>query len=64
MGMCKLTKTGSPVLSLYLESDYVNEVAARGYALRPNLSVPAPGSAAHSSGGSGGAGDIRVTPSS
>lgn len=42
MGMCKLTKTGSPVLSLYLETQYVNEIATRGYALRPNLAVPAP----------------------
>ena len=40
MGMCKLTKTTSPVLSLYLETVYVNEVAARGYAVRPNLDVP------------------------
>ncbi len=38
--MCKLTKTESPVLSLYLETQYVNEVAARGYAVRPNLAVP------------------------
>ncbi len=40
MGMCKLTKTASPVLSWYLETQYVNEIAARGYALRPNLAVP------------------------
>ena len=40
MGMCKLTKTGSPVLSLYLETQYVNEIASRGYVLRPNLSIP------------------------
>lgn len=40
--MCKLTKTTSPVLSLYLETIYVNEIASRGYALRPNLAVPAP----------------------
>ena len=40
--MCKLTKTGSPVLSLYLETEYVNEIASRGYALRPNLSIPSP----------------------
>ncbi|HYM39179.1 MAG TPA: hypothetical protein VEY12_03395 [Thermoplasmata archaeon] len=39
-GMCKLTKTDSPVLSLFLETQYVNEIAARGYALRPNLAVP------------------------
>ncbi len=61
--MCKLTKTGSPVLSLYLETEYVNAIAARGYAVRPNLLVPAP-PAAHSSGGSGGEGGIRETPSS
>ena len=42
MGMCKLTKTASPVLSLYLETEYVNEIAARGYALRPNLAIPSP----------------------
>ncbi len=42
MGMCKNTKTASPVLSLYLETEYVNEIAARGYALRPNLSIPSP----------------------
>ena len=40
--MCKLTKTQSPVLSLYLETVYVNEIAARGYALRPNLAIPSP----------------------
>ncbi len=62
--MCKLTKTGSPVLSLYLETEYVNEVASRGYVLRPNLAVPSPAAAAHSSGGSGGVGGIRATPSS
>ncbi len=62
--MCKLTKTGSPVLSLYLETEYVNEIAARGYAVRPNLSVPSTGPAAHSSGGSGGEAAIRETPSS
>jgi hypothetical protein len=39
--MCKLTKTQSPVLSLYLETLYVNEIASRGYALRPNLAIPA-----------------------
>lgn len=43
MGMCKLTKTESPVLSLFLETQYVNEIATRGYALRPNLDVPAHG---------------------
>lgn len=57
--MCKLTKTPSPVLSLFLETQYVNEIAERGYALRPNLSVP---EAVHSSGGGGGG--TRVTPSS
>src|SRR2546428_11565213 len=43
MGMCKLTKTDSAVWSLYLETQYVNEVMARGYAVPPNLNVPAPG---------------------
>ncbi len=38
--MCKLTKTESQVLSLYLETEYVNEIASRGYALRPNLALP------------------------
>jgi len=38
--MCKLMKTGSVVLSLYLETRYVNEIAARGYAAAPNLDVP------------------------
>lgn len=42
MGMCKLTKTDSPVLSWYLETKYVNDVTTRGYAVRPNLNVPAP----------------------
>ncbi len=42
MGMCKLTKTESRVLSLYLETEYVNEIASRGYALRPNLAIPSP----------------------
>ncbi len=40
--MCKLTKTESPILSLYLETEYVNEIASRGYALRPNLAIPSP----------------------
>lgn len=62
--MCKLMKTGSPVLSLYLETEYVNEVAVRGYALRPNLDLPSAVSAGHSSGGSGGDGGGRRTPSS
>jgi hypothetical protein len=43
MGMCKSTKTPSAVLSLYLETEYVNQVASRGYALRPNLAIPAHG---------------------
>jgi hypothetical protein len=64
MGMCRLTKTQSPVLSLYLETVYVNEVAARGYAVRPNLDIPAVARGPHSSGGKGGVGDTRVTPSS
>lgn len=64
MGMCKLTKTGSPVLSLYLETQYVNEIAERGYALRPNLTLPSPVPAVHSSGGSEGVGGGRETPSS
>ncbi len=64
MGMCKATKTGSPVLSLFLETQYVNEIAARGYALRPNLALPTPVPPAHSSGGSGGVGAGRDTPSS
>ncbi len=40
--MCKLTKTNSAVLSWYLETQYVNEVMARGYAVAPNLDVPLP----------------------
>jgi hypothetical protein len=40
--MCKLTKTTSVVLSLYLETQYVNEIAERGYAVPPNLDIPAP----------------------
>ena len=40
--MCKLTKTDSAVLSWYLETEYVNEITNRGYALRPNLDVPIP----------------------
>ena len=42
MGMCKLTKTDSAVLSLYLETQYVNETMARGYVVPPNLDLPAP----------------------
>ena len=64
MGMCKNTKTESPVVSLYLETLYVNEIAERGYALRPNLAVPANAGAAHSSGGNVGVGGTRLTPSS
>jgi hypothetical protein len=40
--MCKLTKTDSAVLSWYLETLYVNEIAARGYAVAPNLDLPTP----------------------
>jgi hypothetical protein len=40
--MCKLTKTDSAVLSWYLETQYVNEVMARGTAVPPNLDLPAP----------------------
>ncbi len=40
--MCKLTKTDSAVLSWYLETQYVNEIAARGYAVAPNLDLPTP----------------------
>src|SRR6266849_1034022 len=40
--MCKLTKTDSAVLSLYLETQYVNEIMARGYVVPPNLDLPAP----------------------
>src|SRR6059036_4311137 len=40
--MCKLTKTDSAVLSLYLETQYVNETMARGYVVPPNLDLPAP----------------------
>ncbi len=40
--MCKLTKTDSAVWSLYLETQYVNEIMARGCAVPPNLNVPAP----------------------
>lgn len=56
MGMCKLTKTESQVLSLYLETEYVNEIASRGYALRPNLAVPsrAPVTRPAAAGGSAG----------
>lgn len=49
--MCKLTKTDSQVLSWILETEYVNEVSQRGYAVQPNLAVvPHPGPA-HSSRG-------------
>jgi hypothetical protein len=40
--MCKLTKTDSAVLSWYLETQYVNEIMARGYAVAPNLDLPVP----------------------
>lgn len=49
--MCKLTKTGSPVLSWVLEVEYVNEVVTRGTARPPNLQVPAPPGPRHSSRG-------------
>ncbi len=49
--MCKLTKTQSDVLSLYLETTYVTEVTERGYALRPNLAVPSPAMRPHPAGG-------------
>jgi|GEM_PF-2142546 len=42
MGMCKLTKTDSPVLSWYLETEYVNAITTRGYVVRPNLDLPLP----------------------
>lgn len=41
--MCRSTKTPSAVLSLYLETEYVNAIASRGYALRPNLAIPVHG---------------------
>ncbi len=50
--MCKLTKTDSRVLSWILETEYVNEISERGYAVRPNLAIPALPSAPHSSRGS------------
>jgi len=40
--MCKLVKTDSAVLSWYLETIYVNEIAVRGYAVAPNLDLPTP----------------------
>ena len=40
--MCKSTKTDSAVLSWYLETQYINEVAERGYAVPPNLDLPGP----------------------
>ncbi|HYT00581.1 MAG TPA: hypothetical protein VEO20_07930 [Thermoplasmata archaeon] len=45
--MCKLTKTDSAVLSWYLETEYVNAIMARGYAVRPNLDLPAAGRKTH-----------------
>ncbi len=50
--MCKLTKTDSQVLSWILETEYVNEISERGYALRPNLAIPTPRPVPHSSRGS------------
>jgi hypothetical protein len=50
--MCKLTKTDSRVLSWILETEYVNEISERGYALRPNLAVPSPQPMPHSPKGS------------
>src|SRR3989442_7912692 len=38
----KLTQTDSAGVSLSLETLYVNEIMARGYAVPPNLEVPAP----------------------
>ncbi|HYY48455.1 MAG TPA: hypothetical protein VFA17_07205 [Thermoplasmata archaeon] len=38
--MCKLTKTDSAVLSWYLETEYVNAVTERGYAVPPRLDIP------------------------
>ena len=43
MEMCKLTKTDSAVLSWFLETEYVNAVMARGYAVAPRLDIPAAG---------------------
>ncbi len=45
--MCKLTKTDSAVLSWYLETEYVNAIMERGYAVRPNLNVPPPARKTH-----------------
>lgn len=39
--MCKLTKTDSAVLSIFLETQYVQQVMERGCAVPPNLDVPA-----------------------
>ncbi len=49
--MCKLTKTDSRVLSWIIETEYVNEVSERGYAVPPNLAVLPHPPAVHSSGG-------------
>jgi hypothetical protein len=38
--MCKLTKTDSAVLSWFLETEYVNAVTERGYAVPPRLDIP------------------------
>ncbi len=49
--MCKRMTTDSRVLAWILETEYVNEITERGYALRPNLAIPAPRAAPHSSKG-------------
>ena len=49
--MCKLMKTDSRVLAWILETEYVNEISERGYAVRPNLAIPAPRATLHSSRG-------------
>lgn len=49
--MCKLTKTDSRVLSWILETEYVNEVSQRGYAVAPNLDVLPHPDPIHSSSG-------------
>ncbi len=40
-------RTDSAVLSWYLETEYVNAIMARGYAVRPNLDLPAAGRKTH-----------------
>ncbi len=49
--MCKRIQTDSRVLAWFLETEYVNEISERGYALRPNLAIPAPRGMPHSSRG-------------